>query len=336
MSHSIELEARQSDSMPQWFDAAAPWISSLIFHLGVGLLVLFVVWLFMKVAGVPEPLFFPTDVPSVIVGPLPGGGPSGGPGGDPMSRIKNIPVSESWPTSPGSPDIMKVIHGVPSAPDIGGIPVQIGGGHPGSIGDPAPGFGPGGTGIGGGPGSGFFGIKDGPGTGPGSSPGAFRIVYIIDHSGSLLDNFDFLREEVKKSVDNLLPIQYFAVVAFSEDSEILGPSSLQRATLDDQRDLANRIDQLKAYGENDGTLAPFQHAFEKAFALKPQLIYFLTDGAFDPQLAGIVEHLNAHHKVRINTLAFVKTDSRYEEQLKALARDNGGIYKFVSEKDLGH
>jgi len=69
--------------------------------------------------------------------------------------------------------------------------------------------------------------------------------------------------------------------------------------------------------------------------MKPQLIYFLTDGAFDPQLFDHVKSLNKDHKVHINTLAFVNADPRYESQLKDLAKQNGGSYKFVSEKDLG-
>ena len=39
--------------------------------------------------------------------------------------------------------------------------------------------------------------------------------------------------------------------------------------------------------------------------------------------------------VRINTLAFVTEDAKCAEQLKNLAKGNGGTYKFVSEKDLG-
>ncbi len=154
--------------------------------------------------------------------------------------------------------------------------------------------------TGNGPKSTFFGNAGG---------GAYKIVYIIDHSGSLLDNFDFLREEVKRSVGNLLPVQQFAVVAFSEETSgntVLAASPmLQRATLDAKRDLAKRLDDLKAMGENDDMLAPAKYAFQQAFALKPQLIYFLTDGKFDPKLFAEVAKMNVGQKVRINTLASV-------------------------------
>jgi hypothetical protein len=162
-----------------------------------------------------------------------------------------------------------------------------------------------------------------------------RIVYIIDHSGSLLDNFDFLKAEVARSVDGLAGTQLFAVVAFSENVDILGPPAMQRATDVAKKDLGTRIKDIKAQGQNDDMLPPFQKAFETAFKLNPDTIYFLTDGAFDPKLFDIIRRLNPYHHAKISTMAFVQSDPRYEEQLKKLATENGGTYKFVSQKDLG-
>jgi hypothetical protein len=38
--------------------------------------------------------------------------------------------------------------------------------------------------------------------------------------------------------------------------------------------------------------------------------------------------------VQVNTFGFVYNDPISEEQLKELAKQNGGVYKFVSDKDL--
>ncbi len=344
MSNSIEIDAGDSRSMPQWFDTAMPWIGSVLFHLGVALLVLFLTWCVLKATGLmpAEPPFGPTDVPTGVVAPYPSAS-EGTSTADAMARLNNMTIAEKAPAGGGSADINKVLRGdegsqaIESTLGLGYI-----GHHGGGVDEQVSIIGRGGTGAGAALGPGFFGVDDGVlggglgvGPGPSGGPRASRIVYIIDHSGSLLENFDFLREELKNSVSHLIPRQQFAVVALSEDSEILGPSTLQHATADARRDLFGRIDQLRAQGENDGTLIPFQRAFEKAFALKPQLIYFLTDGAFDAALPANIDRLNAGHKVRINTLAFVNADPRYESQLKALAHDNGGVYKFIAEKDLG-
>ena len=40
---------------------------------------------------------------------------------------------------------------------------------------------------------------------------------------------------------------------------------LERATADSRRDLAKRLDELKAMGENDDMLDPFRYAFQQGF-----------------------------------------------------------------------
>lgn len=171
----------------------------------------------------------------------------------------------------------------------------------------------------------FYGITD----------EATRIVYIVDHSGSLLDNFDFLRAELKRSVDHLVPLQYFNVVLFSEEARTLLPSGqLARATAEAKKEFIAKFDKCLAQGSNCDIMDPLQKAFEEAFKCKPQVIYFLTDGNFDPKLVQVVDALNKDKKVRINTLAFVNGEPSYEEQLQKIAKDNGGKYLFVAEKDL--
>jgi hypothetical protein len=329
-----ELEEEES-GLPPWFDVAAPWMASIIFHLGIGLLVLFLTWFIIKAAKSvmePEPIVIPTSFQDPGT---PGGVPN--PGDQNSNRdaaqdkIKDITKSDGWAQSESKTNVSSFLSGAAGeqAADAifrgSGGSTGGGGGNGAGGGGPISPYGTPGGGMGSGPKSNFF----------GTGGSAVKIVYIIDHSGSLLDNFDFLRAEVKRSVDNLLPVQQFAVVAFSEEAEVLGPPQLQRATTDAKHDLERRIEDIKAQGQNDDMLPPFQHAFEKGLAMKPQLIYFLTDGAFDPKLFDVIRGINKDHKIRINTLAFVQSDPRYEEQLKKLATENGGVYKFVSEKDLG-
>jgi hypothetical protein len=334
MSQTMALHARESDALPRWFDAAAPWMGSALFHLGVALLFLFASWFVITQTSLihgPAPMII-SDVfmEDAVPGGVPNPGEMNAPRDAGQEALARVLKSDGWAQRDGAgSNYGSVLTGANAASAAeaiftGGISAPGGSvGATGEGGPIAPYGAPGGVGIG--PASSFFGCG---GSG-------VRIVYVVDHSGSLLDNFDFLRAEVKRSVDNLLPVQQFAVVAFAEDAQILGPPTLQRATNDAKHALDTQLDQLKGQGQNDDQLPPFQHALEKAFALKPQLIYFLTDGAFDPKLDAIVARLNANHKVRINTLAFVQSDPHYEAQLKALARNNGGTYKFVSERDLG-
>ncbi len=106
------------------------------------------------------------------------------------------------------------------------------------------------------------------------------------------------------------------------------------ATLEMKRSAADKIDQLVAQPKNADDFDPFLDAVRKAFAMEPQLIYFLTDRRFDPKLLDTVKDLNKERiKVRINTIAFIAQDDGYFDQLRALAKDSGGTFKYVSAKD---
>ena len=87
------------------------------------------------------------------------------------------------------------------------------------------------------------------------------------------------------------------------------------------------IEGIIAEGETDPS-----KALERAFAVRPELVYLLTDGEFDRTIVGLVGRLNAAAKVKVHTIAF-----RYrlgEKVLKEIADGNGGNYKFVPGEDL--
>ncbi|HEY4329185.1 MAG TPA: vWA domain-containing protein [Phycisphaerae bacterium] len=186
-----------------------------------------------------------------------------------------------------------------------------------------------------------YGAPGGAGGGPrstfyGTGGNATRVVYILDHSGSMLDNFEFLKSQAAKSVSNLVPLQYFAVIMVSDKVTIVGPDRLQQALPDAKKQFTDSIRREVAEGQNDNLLEPFEGAFNKAFAMNPQLIYFLTDGKFGEGLLGKVNALNRDKKVHINTIAFVTEEPQYKGQLQQLAEQNGGTYKFVPQKDVGN
>jgi len=87
------------------------------------------------------------------------------------------------------------------------------------------------------------------------------------------------------------------------------------------------IDDVVAMGETDPS-----RAIDRAFAVRPDLVYLLTDGEFDRAVIGQIGRLNAGGKVRVHTIGFVYTSG--EEVLKEIAAGNGGLYKFVSTDDL--
>ncbi|HVX86530.1 MAG TPA: vWA domain-containing protein [Phycisphaerae bacterium] len=260
-------------------------------------------------------------------------GSSEDPGQVAQDRLHDLLRSEGWAQAAGTENPSSFLQGA----DAGKDPFIIARGGAGSVGNAgadsegqggnlAPwGALAGGKGGGGAPNTSFY----------GTGGAAKRIVYILDHSGSMISNFDYLQREATRSVRNLVPIQFFSVIMVSETAETVGGNELERATPAVKEQFASKILDFRAEGQNDDLLPPFQDAFTRAFAMKPELIYFLTDGHFDPALLDVIAKLNKDHKVRINTIAFVAHDPSYEQQLQDLAKRNGGVYKFVAAKDLG-
>lgn len=191
-----------------------------------------------------------------------------------------------------------------------------------------------GVGGGGGPISGYGVGAGGGGDGPraafyGSGGNAYKVCYVIDRSGSMLDTFDYLRDELKRSIRELVPQQQFHVVFFSAGKpEELPPGKLVYATPANKEKAYKYLDAVVPSGQT--VPGP---ALERAFACKPELIYFMTDGDFDPKVLELLQRLNRDKRVKINTFSFVFKPG--EALLKQIASEHGGRYKHVSEDDLG-
>ena len=70
----------------------------------------------------------------------------------------------------------------------------------------------------------------------------------------------------------------------------------------------------------------------RALATEPEMIYFLTDGEFDPGIAEKLDHWNEDRRVRIFTIAFF--NQARAALLERIAREHGGEFKFVTEHDV--
>jgi hypothetical protein len=319
---------------PSWAPYVAPWMVSAAVHLGLILVGIFVVAAAgAKMVDEGKQIVVPTSFGDPALGGGPDLGKMAGANSDPgklaQDKMHDMLRSEGWDQAVNANNVADLLKG-----DAGQDPLAISIGTGGSLANAtnAPGeggnlapYGSPGGGGGGVPKSSFY----------GTGGAATRIVYILDHSGSMIDNFDYLQKEATRSVRNLLPVQLFSVVMVSQSAETVGGDQLERATNATKERFAEKIKEFRAEGQNDDLLPPFQNAFETAFKMKPEMIYFLTDGHFDPALMDVIERLNKDKKVKIHTLAFVNHDPSYEEQLQLLAKRNGGTYKFVSAKDLG-
>ncbi len=175
--------------------------------------------------------------------------------------------------------------------------------------------------AGGGPGPDFFGL----GT---SARGARKIVYVVDRSGSMLDTFVHVREELKQSIDELRRSQKFHVIFFNAGEPLENPPKRPVSAIRAQKE---RFFQFLDKVFPEGSTHP-ERAMRRALSLEPDLIYFLTDGEFHPSLGDELDKWNRSRRVRIFTIAFF--DQAGAELLERIAREHGGEFKFVCEDDV--
>jgi hypothetical protein len=324
-----------------------PFVTSLAVHVGI-ILVGFLTFAGYQAARqvVEEQIIVPEA--AIVEGAEVGGIPNPGLGGDPTRAAAQdeipdaSPDSQSWAERPSETLNNALMGGsdeeTPTDALIGPSMASLsrgagsgqGPGGPAAGGVAAP-FGMPGGGGGIGPSANFVGI----------SGNARRVVYICDATGTMLGlKFELLKKQLFKAIDVLKPIQGFNVIffkggdsdkdwanPFSKELEVARPATKQRAT--------QFIETFQVLGKGTNPLP----ALRMAFTQKPQLVYFLTDGQFDnvvsyEQVLAEVRRLNADKSVKVNTIAFMSEDEKAEEALEKMAKENGGTFRKVTEKDL--
>jgi len=165
-----------------------------------------------------------------------------------------------------------------------------------------------------------------------------RVVYIIDRSGSMTDSIDYLKFELKRSINALAEDKRFDVIFYSSGPPVEMPlasakpgpaadDALPLATAETKQKTFDFIAAITPMGETDPSAA-----LTRAFELRPDEIYLLTDGEFDKSIVDLVKRLNSTGRTRVHTIAYVFRAGA--EALKQIAAANGGRYRYVSEKEL--
>jgi hypothetical protein len=175
-------------------------------------------------------------------------------------------------------------------------------------------------GLGGGAaGTSFFGV---------SSTGT-RFAYIVDRSGSMGNEHKLQTAiaELTRSVQSLPDYAYFFLVFFS--NRTVEPPAQRGWTRSQAQQVARLSRWLRSEVDAGGGTLP-REAFVQVFSLdvRPDVIFFLTDGRVQNFSAEEVAVMNRRGKrVVINTIAF--GDPSSQEMLKEIARQSGGVYRFV-------
>lgn len=179
----------------------------------------------------------------------------------------------------------------------------------------------------------------------GLSGGGNHFVYLVDNSGSMdqiaRDGFDVARRELLRAVDQLTAEQRFYVIFFGEQT--------LRMRMDDPTSSPSRS--VYATQANKAALRRWamtiemqpgkwpEEALEFAFELRPDSIFLLTDGQMSQRVVPLIREGNIVETLldgpkprsRIHTIGFHNREG--EAQLQAIAKANGGSYRFVPPTD---
>jgi hypothetical protein len=140
--------------------------------------------------------------------------------------------------------------------------------------------------------------------------------------------FQRARYELLRSIEQLNSEQRFYIVFYNQGAYPMDADEPLRATEDNIAKATNWINQVEPTGGTN-PLPALLHAI----TLRPDAIYFLSDGQFDP---GVLQEMRIRNRqnlrlrirqIPIHTIAFY--DRMTEGLMRTIARNSGGEYRFV-------
>jgi len=158
---------------------------------------------------------------------------------------------------------------------------------------------------------------------------AYSVVFVVDHSASMVDVFEPLKRELKRSLSELKPMQKFHVMFYISGEPTEPPGgTLCWASERNKRRYFDFIDKAElVMGKNDP-----RPAIKRAVDMRPDLVYLLTDGILDNEVAGDVIRVSKSVNIKVNTIAYINEVGA--GVLRRIAEQTGGLYRYVSEDQL--
>jgi hypothetical protein len=310
-------QASVGDEINVMLNALLPWTISLILHLGVFLLAVFVFW--SQAVGVQE------ERHSDLVAKMYQDNPS-----ELLIETEDLDVPATTPI-PRETETQEVAKGNPLSP----LSVETDQSFP-TIGVTGTKALPAGSPFGKDPlGVGMYGVGG----------NARLVVYVVDASGSLIDALPFVIEELKDSFRRLSDQQKFNVIFFQEDTYIEVPVPNRGLKVATEQNIAKVNDWISLEAGNvipRGSSNPTK-AIDRAIKQRPDLIYILSDnitgkGRFAVDQAELLEMIEKTKQryapeLKINTIQFLYPDPLLT--LKMIATKHNGRYRFVDESVVG-
>lgn len=160
-----------------------------------------------------------------------------------------------------------------------------------------------------------------------------RFVYVLDRSESMRWPNDlpirYALTEAKASVNSLDPKKgalKFQLIYYNHEARAFGNGRLMDVSAANSRAVSLFLDSLPADGGTDPLAA-----LEKAIALKPDVIFFLTDAdeEIPPMVLARIREARLRGRVdQIHVMEFGRPDAKRLQSFRRLAEQNNGLYIF--------
>jgi hypothetical protein len=177
---------------------------------------------------------------------------------------------------------------------------------------------------------------------PEAMPRPDSVVYVVDASGSMVEQFAMVRLELTRAIRLLEPDQRFNVVFFRQDRAEAAWRGLRRATP------AHRDRAIRWAGIGGDAVVPHGgsnplEALRTTLSWRPDEIWLLSDNisgsgrfALDPEaLLSEIQRMKQRYRAdrsRIHAIQFLRADRLHT--LERIAGAHGGLFRQVDEADL--
>lgn len=156
-------------------------------------------------------------------------------------------------------------------------------------------------------------------------------VFVVDSSGSMRhpypaparNRFNRVKMELVRTIGEMSADQKFFIIFFNSEMLPMPANHLIPAEPIYQQQYLNWMAQVPVGGDTEP-----EDALMLALYLQPDVIYFLTDGAFAYRVTESVRRTN-QRRVPIHTIGF--GDNEGEEWLLKIAEESGGAYQFITQ-----
>ena len=299
--------------------ATIPWVLSVLFHLALVIVALFVVWSAIVQQDEEKEI-----IPTIRLSETPGAPPT------------VQPTERETRTTTARRTVSQTPRENPTTSMTQAVAINTN--LIGAMGSPSGASAPVGTSVGTGANfkASFF----------GTGGNAKRIIFLIDASGSLIDTLPFVLVELKEKIQQLSDQQQYTILFFTGQGPLeVPPAGMKKGSADNK---ARTIEWISQAGFNipvGGRTDPIP-ALKKALAYRPEMIFLLSDnitgsGRYEIDQSNLLNEIERANrdKTQINTIQFLYPDPLAAQgrqgTLEKIASQTGGQYKFVDAKELG-